>query len=100
MTAKTTDLDTFIQHIESLLYHHEGSDNTNGVPVVDRPVDARQAAVLKKLDTLLLERGCERTLAQANNNNGKIEENQLRKDLSPGVRPTPFFCRSDLLPGS
>jgi hypothetical protein len=58
MVSKAADINTFLSHLELLLRYHEGSNNnTDSFRVYEALVDGRQAAVLKRLDDLLITKG-------------------------------------------
>jgi hypothetical protein len=81
MASKTEDPDKFLSHLESLLSYHEGSNNTDRIPVYDGPpIDNRQAAILKRLDGLIAKRKDDATVNQSK---AQAEEDRIRRDLNP-----------------
>jgi hypothetical protein len=74
---KAADPDSFLLHIESLLSYHEGSNNVDSLPAYDGPLDDRQAAALKRFDSLIAKRKDD---TKVNQTKSQAEENQIWKD--------------------
>jgi hypothetical protein len=81
MVSKAADVNTFLSHLELLLCYHEGSNSIDSLRVLDGPVDGRQAAVLKRLDNLLITKG--KGDAKSNDCRARVEPNPIQRDLSP-----------------
>lgn len=79
MASKAEDMDTFLSHLESVLRYNENSNNTNGIPVYDPPIDDRQAAILRKLDALIVGKMDE---AATNRTKAQAEEDRIRRNIN------------------
>jgi hypothetical protein len=84
MATKAADPESFLSYLESLLSYHEGSNNTDSIPVYDGHLDNRQLAALQRLDCLIAQRKDER---MTNNTKHKAKENGIWKDPKPGADP-------------